>query len=115
MRHQKKGRKFGAVRKVRKALLKGLIRSLVKYERVKTTEAKAKELRPLVERLVTKSKKDTISRRRFARRLLGKEETKKIFKEVAPRYLERPGGYTRIIKLQRRKKDDARMAVIEFV
>lgn len=115
MRHRKRGRKFGAVRKVRRALLKGLVRSLVKYERVKTTEAKAKELRPLMDRLITKSKKDTIYRRRFAARLLGKEGTKKIFAEVAPRYLERPGGYTRIVKLQRRKKDDARMAMIEFV
>lgn len=115
MRHRKKGKKFGAVRKTRRALLKGLIRSLVKYERIKTTEAKAKELRPLVEHLVTKSKKDTIHYRRCAARLLGKEGTKKIFTEVAPRYFERPGGYTRIVKLQKRKKDDARMAMIEFV
>ncbi|MBI2627937.1 MAG: 50S ribosomal protein L17 [Candidatus Niyogibacteria bacterium] len=115
MRHQKKNRKFGLVRKVRRALLKGLSRSLIKYERIKTTEAKAKELRPLVERLVTKSKIDTIHHRRRAARLLGKEETKKIFTEIAPRYLERSGGYTRIVKLQRRKKDDARMAIIEFI
>src|SRR3989338_1635665 len=115
MRHRKKGRKFGARRKVRQALLKGLVRSLVKYERIKTTEAKAKELRPLVERLITKSKKNPIHHRRRAALLLDKEGTKKIFLKIAPRYLERPGGYTRIVKLQRRKKDDARMAMIEFI
>jgi len=87
---------------------------LVLHEHIKTTEAKAKEVRPLVERLVTKSKEDKLANRRQVARLLDKGATKKIFSDIGPRYLERPGGYTRITKLHKRK-DDAQMVKLEFV
>lgn len=116
MRHQRKGRAFGLTDNKRVALIKSLVRSLVLHEKVITTEAKAKEIRPIVEKLVTKSKKDTVSSRRLVTQRVGSiRTTSKMFKEIAPRYNERAGGYLRITKLSPRIKDGARMAVIEFV
>lgn len=117
MRHHNTNRKFGRVKKVRKALLFALTRSLLLHGKIKTTEAKAKELRPIVEKLVTMAKKDTLpTGRLLSARLLNQVRlSKKLIEEIAPRYNERKGGYVRIMKLPRRKSDGAEMAVIEFV
>jgi len=101
----------------RKALLRSLARSLVIHERISTTEAKAKELRPFVERLVTYGKKNTLASRRLAiTRLQDEEAVKKLFSAIAPRYADRAGGYTRVVKRAKRGANDARkLAYIAFV
>ena len=100
MRHQVKGRKLGRSPAHRKALFRNQLSSLVKAERIRTTLQKAKELRPLAEKVVTQGKRDTLHARRQVNRLISDRElVKKLFDEIAPRYHERPGGYTRIIKL----------------
>lgn len=115
MRHRKHGKKFGRVRKVRKALLRSLTRALVEKEKITTTEAKAKELKPKIERLVTRAKKGTLAARRFAARELDRRAVRKLFSEIALSYTSRRGGYTRITKLGKRRSDSAKMAIIEFV
>jgi len=116
MRHHNKNRKFGREKDVRKALLKSLALSLVEKEKIRTTEAKAKELRPIIEKLVTRARKeDLASRRIIASRLGSQKGTKKLFENIAPRYKDRSGGYTRIVKLPARKSDAAKMAIIEFI
>ena len=99
----------------RKALQRSLLRSLVLKEKIETTQAKAKDISPLMEKLITKAKRGNIAERRYLIALLGSESAKKLIKEVAPRYLERKGGYTRIIKRRPRKSDSAKLAIIEFV
>lgn len=117
MRHHDTVKKFGRVRKQRTALLRGLARSLVMHERIETTLSKAKAVRPFVERLVTKSKVDSVSSRRFIASQMGEDSrvATRLVKTIGPKYKERPGGYTRIIKLGRRGSDSAEMAIIEFV
>ena len=116
MRHLKQGRKFGRLRKVRKGLMRSLVRSLVLKERIRTTEAKAKEIRPKVERLVTKAKEGSIaSRRVIFRSVPDKAVVKKLEGVLGPKYLSRKGGYTRIIKIGPRFSDQAPMVYIEFV
>ena len=117
MQHRKAGRKLGRVRKQRTALLRSLARSLILHEKIKTTEAKAKELRPFVEKLVTKSKNDSVASRRLIDSKLGGEDeaVKKLFVTIAPRYKERTGGYTRITKLSVKADDARNVAQIEFV
>lgn len=117
MRHHKKGRAFARVDKVRVALVRSLARSLIVREKIETTEAKAKELRPFIEKIVTKAKVDSVANRRMVTARIGTSEraVKKMFADIAPRYKERAGGYTRITKLPARLKDSAKMAVIEFV
>jgi large subunit ribosomal protein L17 len=117
MKHHKAIRKFGRKRNLRNALIRGLAISLVKHERIETTEAKAKELRPYIESLVTKAKMDTVANRRLvASRLINQQdEVSKIFNDIAPKYKTVPGGYTRIVKLGSRVSDGAPMAIIEFV
>jgi large subunit ribosomal protein L17 len=117
MKHHKSIRKFGRKRNVRNALVRSLAISLVRHGRIQTTEAKAKELRPYIESLVTKAKVDTVANRRLvASRLINQaDETKKLFAEIAPKYKETQGGYTRITKLGARLSDAAPMAIIEFV
>jgi large subunit ribosomal protein L17 len=115
MRHHNTVKKFGRVRNQRKALLSSLARSLVLKEKIQTTEAKAKALRPFVERLITQGKKATISARRAITMRIGKEGTKKLVDVLAPKYKERKGGYTRIVKLPRRFSDSSSQAIIEFV
>ena len=116
MRHQVKGRKLGRSPAHRKALFRNQLSSLVKAERIRTTLQKAKELRPLAEKVVTQGRRDTLHARRQVNRLISDRElVKKLFDEIAPRYHERPGGYTRIIKLGPRKGDGAEMAYLEFV
>lgn len=117
MRHHNHNRKFGRKRKVRNALLKSLAISLIVYGRIQTTEAKAKELRPFIEKLVTRAKTDDVNTRRIIMsRLMNRgPETKKLIEEIAPKFKDVNGGYARIMKLPNRKSDGARMALIEFV
>ncbi len=117
MRHHNSVRKFGRPADERRALLRSLALSLITHERITTTEAKAKELRPFVEKLVTLGKTASVtSHRLLASRLMNqKEEVKKVVTDIAPRYTTRAGGYTRVVKLPRRLSDGAAMAIIEFV
>ena len=116
MRHQKAGRKLSRRKEHRESMLANLAASLVKAGRVKTTDAKAKEVRPFVERLVTFAKRGDLHARRIVlSRLRDGEAVKKLFDEIAPRYKDRPGGYTRILKTGLRQGDAAAMAVIELV
>jgi len=116
MRHLKKGRALGSDASHTKAILRGLARALFVNERIKTTETRAKEVRTLVDRLITWGKKGDVHSRRLAMGELGdKELVHKLFAEIAPRYEERPGGYTRILKLGPRKGDAAPMVIMELV
>ena len=116
MRHHKAQRTLGRVRNQREALLRSLARALILHEKIQTTEAKAKELRPFVEKLVSKSRTDDLASRRLVNSRLGDSvATQKLFAKLAPKYKERPGGYTRITKLVTDKADARKMAQIEFV
>ncbi|HZT95361.1 MAG TPA: 50S ribosomal protein L17 [Chloroflexota bacterium] len=100
----------------RRALMRGLMAQLLRYEHIKTTEARAKELRPRIERLVTLGKRGDLHARRLALSYLpDKLMIEKLFSDVAPRYAERQGGYTRIIKIGRRKGDAAEVVQVELV
>ena len=116
MRHRKKGRNLSRTASHRRAVLRNLATSLFLHERIETTEAKAKELRPYAERLISRARKNDLhSRRLVARKIADREVLGKLFSDIAPRYAERPGGYTRILKLGHRKGDAAEMALIELV
>jgi large subunit ribosomal protein L17 len=116
MRHQKKTVKLGRTAEHRKALLANQVCSLIQHQRIKTTLAKAKAVRPLAERMVTLGKNGSIHARRTALATLRqKNAVKKLFDDIAPRSAERNGGYTRIVKLGQRKSDSALMAFIEWV
>jgi large subunit ribosomal protein L17 len=116
MRHRKKVKKLGRDASHRNAMLRNLATDLLRHERVTTTLTKAKAVRPFAERLVTLGKRDTLHARRHAARLIrDKDVLRKVFNELAPRYAERPGGYTRIMRLDTRPGDRADMAVIEMV
>lgn len=118
MRHHNTNRKFGRVAGQRKALLRSLAVSLVTKEKIKTTEARAKELRPFVEKIITKSKNDSIWTKRLLLSKLGSGADvviKKLVETIAPKYKERQGGYTRITKLGARKDDGSPIVQIELV
>ena len=116
MRHQKKTIKLGRTAEHRKALLANQVCSLIEHQRIKTTVAKAKAVRPLAEHMVTLGKTGSIHARRTALATLRqKSAVKKLFDDIAPRSAERNGGYTRIVKLGQRKSDSAPMAFIEWV
>ncbi len=115
MRKRKKGRKFARKKDQRRALRKTLAGSLIEKQRIKTTLAKAKELRPFVEKLVTHARKQDITAMRYLLRYLPKKSAKKLLDNIAPKFKDRPGGYTRIIKIGMRKSDSAKLAIIEFV
>jgi len=116
MRHQKKTIKLGRTAEHRKALLANQVCSLIEHQRIKTTLAKARAVRPLAERMVTLGKNGSIHARRTAfATLRQKNAVKKLFDDIAPRSAERNGGYTRIVKLGYRKSDSAPMAFIEWV
>ncbi len=115
MRHHNANRKFGREKNQRKALLRSLAYSLALKGKIKTTEAKAKELRPFMEKLVTLGKKETLAARRLLESRVGKQAAKKIAIELSPAYKERAGGYIRITKMARRASDGAPQAIIEFV
>ncbi|MBX9906445.1 50S ribosomal protein L17 [Patescibacteria group bacterium] len=117
MRHHNANRIFGRDKDERRALMRGLAKSLILHEKITTTEAKAKELRPFAEKLVTAAKLDTLAARRRVLSTLGQPEAdvvQKLFSIIAPKYKERQGGYTRVVKMGRTKagRDEA---VIEFV
>ncbi|MEA3344369.1 MAG: 50S ribosomal protein L17 [Patescibacteria group bacterium] len=115
MKKLKKGRKFSREKDQRKALLKSLARSLFLHKKIKTTEAKAKEVSGVAEKFITRGKKQDLASRRILAKYFSKDLVKKIVDDIAPKYKSRPGGYTRIIKLGQRKSDGAKMAIIELV
>jgi large subunit ribosomal protein L17 len=129
MRHAVSGRKFDMPTGHRKALFRGLVRSLFLHEKIKTTVPRAKEVRPLAERMITLAKHGIVNqdgspearlravnaRRRVLRFITDKDVVEKLFAEIAPRYVSRPGGYTRIVRVGRRLGDGAELAVLELV
>jgi large subunit ribosomal protein L17 len=115
-RHQYKGRKFSRDMGQRKALLRSLATSVILYEKVKTTLPKAKEIRPIVEKLITTAKKGDLSAiRELNKYLLDEKAAQKLISELGPLYKDRNGGYTRIVKIQNRFGDNASMAIIELL
>ena len=118
MRHGNSGRKLGKTASHRKAMFTNMAAALIKHEQIKTTLPKAKELRPVVEKLVTLSRRgaDNLHARRQALSTIRDEvQVKKLFDVIGPRYAKRPGGYTRVLKAGFRHGDNAEMAMIEFV
>ena len=116
MRHRVGGRKLGRTSSHRTAMFRNMAAALIKHEQITTTTAKAKELRPYVEKLVTLAKRGGLSNRRLAQaRLMDDAQLVKLFDVIAPRYANRDGGYTRVIKAGIRSSDAAPIAVIEFV
>jgi large subunit ribosomal protein L17 len=115
MRKLNKGRKFSMEKGPRLAMFRTMSNSFFMYEKIQTTEAKAKELRTIVEPMITRAKTDTVANRRILAGKLTPKMITKIFKEIAPLYKDRQGGYTRIIKLGPRNSDSAKMAIIELV
>lgn len=116
MRHRKKGKVLDRKVGPRTALLRGLAVSLILYEKMQTTKAKAKAVKPIVERLITRGKENTLAARRYLLKYLYKEAAvKKVLEELGPRYKDRKGGYTRIINVGRRQGDGAEVVQIELV
>ena len=116
MRHAKKGRKLGTDASHTRAMLRSLAAAILINERIKTTEARAKEVRTLVDRIITWGKRGDVHARRLALAELGDQAlVKKVFDDIAPRCVDRQGGYTRILKLGPRKGDAAPMVIIELV
>ena len=116
MRHQKKGRKLGVNPSHRKAMLRNLASNLIKHKRIQTTDSRAKELRTFIEPLITKAKKaDLNSTRQILKKLPFKDDVHTLVHEIAPQYIDRNGGYTRILKRGYRDNDRASVSIIEFV
>ena len=119
MRHQKKGRKLNRTASHRKALFSNLAASLVIHKKIRTTDAKGKELRTYIERLVTYAKRGDVHGRRLIQKRItgkrGKEIANILIHDIAPAYADRHGGYTRLIKLNNRKNDNAPVSIIEFI
>ena len=116
MQHNRAGRKLGRTTAHRKALFRNQLSSLITHERIQTTLPKAKDLRPLIEKMITLGKRGGLHARRLALKTIPEAVTvKKLFEEIAPRFKERAGGYTRILKLGRRQGDGAEMAILEFI
>lgn len=116
MRHAKQGRKLGLDASHRKAMLGNMVCSLIEHGRIKTTVSRAKEARPLAEKMITLGKKgDLVARRQAVARLRNKDAVHALFAEVAPKFSDRPGGYTRIVRIGQRAGDAAEMAYLELV
>jgi len=116
MRHLVKGKRLRRNTAQRRALLRSLVTSFLEKERVRTTLAKAKATRPVAEKMITLAKKDTLHTRRLALRFIYKKPVvKKLFDDIGPRFSERPGGYTRIVKIGPRAGDGADMAILELI
>ncbi|HEU19017.1 MAG TPA: 50S ribosomal protein L17 [Deltaproteobacteria bacterium] len=116
MRHRKAVKRLGRTSSHRKALLRNMVTSLLQHEKIVTTDVKAKELRRVADKMITLGKRGTLHARRQALSYIrDREVTKKVFDELSPRYVERAGGYTRIIKLGRRVGDNAPLSQIELV
>jgi len=116
MRHGKAGNRLGRTMSHRRALMRNMASALVVHGKVTTTIQKAKALRPVVERLISMGREDSLAgRRRAAALLMGKEPVQRLFDDVGPRFANRPGGYTRIVRTRHRAGDAASMAIIELV
>jgi len=115
MKKLKKGRKLKRRQGSRNALLKNLATSIVLNEKIITTEAKAKEIKPFLEKIITVAKKNNLASKKKIHSIFSDQAAKKIINEIAPKYIDRKGGYFRIIKLKQRKNDAAKIARIEFV
>ena len=117
MRHQKIRHKLSRDSAHRRALLMNLVKAVLEHERIRTTEAKAKAVKPELEKLITLAKRGDLHARRQALSALGQDKfmVYKLFEEIAPRYSERPGGYSRILKLGRRRSDSTEMVLLELV
>jgi len=116
MRHRVRGRKLGRTTAHRKALFRNQLTALFTHDRIVTTLAKAKELRPMAERMVTLAGTGSLpARRKVLTMVPDKEVVRRLFEEIAPRFTDRPGGYTRVMRLGRRRGDGAELAIIEFV
>ena len=116
MRHMKEGRKLGRTASHRKALLRNMVSSLLEFEKIETTDAKAKELRKVADKMITWGKRGDLHARRLTLRVISNRKVvHKLFSEIAPRFKERNGGYTRIIKTGRRKGDNAPLSIIELI
>ena len=116
MRHNVAGRKLGRTTAHRTAMFRNQLASLIEHERIRTTVAKAKALRPIAEKVVTRSREDSVHARRLVGRWVpDRDHIHKLFHEIGPRFADRPGGYTRIVKLGPRQGDAAEMAILEFV
>lgn len=115
MKHLRKNRKFGRPADFRRAFLWNLISDLILKERIRTTEARAKEIRPMIEKAITKAKVDNLANRRLLIKKLTLKSISKLFKDLSPRFKERNGGYCRIMKLNIRKNDSAKMVIIELL
>ena len=116
MRHRKSGRKLGRPGDQRKALLRGLVGALLRHNRIKTSVQKAKEAARMAEKLITKAKRGDLAARRQVLRVLPEPElVDHLFTQIAPRYADRPGGYTRVIRAGVRQGDQAEMAILELV
>jgi len=115
MKHSNKKVELGRERNQRNALIRSLIESLIKNGKIQTTETRAKVIKPRVEKMITKAKVPSVFAERFLTKAMGKISARKMMKEIAPKYAERKGGYLRIIKMNPRLSDGARMAQIEFV
>jgi len=115
VRHRKKRNKLTRSKDQRRILLRSLASSLILKEKIITTEAKAKKLRPFLEKSISRAKKDVLINKRLLLKDFSKKVVNKLFEELGPRYKNRPGGYCRIIKINPRKTDSAKMAIIELV
>jgi len=115
MKHLKKNRKFGRLADYRRSFLSNLANALVLKERIRTTETRAKEIRSLVEKAISRAKNDTLANRRLLLKRYNPKMVNKLFLNLAPRFKERKGGYSRIMKLGVRKNDSAKMVIIEFL
>lgn len=115
MKHLKKNRKFGRSADYRKSFLSNLVNALVLKERIRTTEARAKEIKLFVEKSISRAKNNTLANRRLLLKRFNPKTVNKLFLNLAPRFKERKGGYSRIIKLGLRKNDSAKMVIIEFL
>ena len=116
MRHRKAGKQLGRPGDQRKALLRGVVDALLRHNRIKTTVAKAKQAAPIAEKIITKAKRGDLAARRLVLRQINDPDlVDYLFTQIAPRYTDRPGGYTRIIRAGLRRGDQAEMAILELV
>jgi len=115
MRHRKKRQKLTKTIAQRRALLRSLLSAIILKEKIITTEGKAKKIRPFLEKTISKAKKNSLANRRLLLRDFSPKIVNRLMKEIGPRYKNRPGGYSRIIKMGRRKDDAAPMAIIELI
>ena len=115
MRHRKKRQKLTKTKDQRRALLRSLISALILKEKIITTEAKAKKMRPFLEKVISRAKDNTLANQRFLLRDFSLKVVNKLMKQIGPRYKDRSGGYSRIFKINSRKDDNAKMAIIELL